>query len=44
MLLSGLRAKEGIVAFNLVIELKKQNKLSEYFNGDLSMLEHYRHK
>ena len=36
--------KEGMESFNLIIELYKQNKLNEYFNEELSMLEHYRHK
>jgi intergrase/recombinase len=44
MVLSGLRMKEGMESFNLIIELYKQNKLNEYFNEELSMLEHYRHK
>jgi hypothetical protein len=44
MLLSGLRMSEGILAFNLIIELHRENRLSEYFNEQLSMLEHYRHK
>jgi intergrase/recombinase len=44
MVLSGLRMKEGMESFNLIIELYKQNKLNEYFNEELSMLEHCRHK
>ena len=44
MLLSGLRKTEGMQAFNLIIERYKENKLSEYFNDELSMLEHYKYK
>jgi hypothetical protein len=44
MLLSGLRKKEGIQAFNLVIELANRGRLAEYFNEDLSMLEHYKRR
>jgi hypothetical protein len=44
MVLSGLRMKEGMESFNLTIELFEQNRLNEYFNEELSMLEHYRHK
>jgi len=44
MLLSGLRKKEGIQAFNLVIDLAGSGRLAEYFNEDLSMLEHYKHR
>ena len=42
---SGLRAiSEGIKSFNMIIELNKQNKLNEYYNEDLSTLEHYKYK
>ena len=44
MLLSGLRKNEGIESFNLIIDLSKQNKLSEYFNEELSTLEHFKFK
>ena len=44
MLLSGLRKNEGIQSFNLIIDLNKQNKLGEYFNIELSALEHFRYK
>ena len=44
MLLSGLRKTEGTQAFNLIIELQAENKLDEYFNEELSMLEHYKFK
>ena len=41
---TGLRAGEGITSFNLIIELSKQCKLSEYFNPELGILEHFRYK
>jgi intergrase/recombinase len=44
MLLSGLRKTEGLQAFNLIIRLQRENKLGEYFNEDLSMLEHYKYR
>jgi hypothetical protein len=44
MLLSGLRKNEGIQSFNLIIDLYKQNKLNEYFNEELSVLEHFKFK
>jgi intergrase/recombinase len=44
MLLSGLRKKEGIEAFNLILELANNGRLAEYFNEEFSMLEHYKHK
>jgi hypothetical protein len=44
VLLSGLRKAEGTQAFNQIIELNKQGKLGEYYNEDLSMLEHYKYR
>jgi hypothetical protein len=44
VLLSGLRKTEGVQSFNLIIELQKQNRLGEYFNEELLMLEHYKFK
>jgi intergrase/recombinase len=44
MLLSGLRKNEGIQSFNLIISLSRNGKLADYFNEDLSMLEHYKFK
>jgi intergrase/recombinase len=43
-LLSGLRRTESIKAFNQIIELSENGKLNEYYNRDLSILEHYRFK
>jgi intergrase/recombinase len=44
MLLSGLRKNEGIQSFNLIITLSNERKLADYYNEDLSMLEHYKFK
>jgi intergrase/recombinase len=44
MLLSGLRKSEGMQAFNLIIQMHRENRLEEYFNEELSMLEHYKYK
>jgi hypothetical protein len=44
MLLSGLRKNEGIESFNLIIDLSKQNKLNQYWNEELSTLEHFKFK
>jgi intergrase/recombinase len=43
MLLSGMRKNEGIQSFNLIISLYKENKLGEYFNEELSALEHWKY-
>ena len=39
-----MREGEGIAGSNLIIELSKQGKLSEYFNPELGILEHFRYK
>ena len=44
MLLSGVRKNEGILSFNMIITLNKQNKLNEYFNSETSVLEHFKYK
>jgi hypothetical protein len=44
LILSGLRVSEGILSFNLIIELSKNSKLNEYYNEELEILEHYRYK
>ena len=44
MLLSGIRKSEGVQALNKIIKLHKQNILNEYYNDDLSVLEHFRYK
>ena len=43
MLLSGLRKAEGLESFNMIISLSQQNKLNEYYNEELSMLQHYKY-
>jgi intergrase/recombinase len=42
-LLTGLRKQESINAFSLIIELSQQNKLSEYYNAELGILEHFKY-
>jgi intergrase/recombinase len=42
-LLSGVRKGEAINSFNLIINLSQQNKLSEYFNSELGILEHFKY-
>ena len=44
VLVSGLRYNESIRAYNLVIELAKEGKLSEYYNEENGVLEHFRFK
>ena len=39
---TGLRFEEAIQAYNLIIDLSKQNKLSEYFDRENQILEHFR--
>jgi len=43
-LFSGLRKSEAINSFNLIISLFKEGKLGDYFNEELSSLEHFRFK
>jgi hypothetical protein len=42
-LLTGLRKQESINAFNLIIELSQQNRMSEYYNSELGILEHFKY-
>lgn len=42
--LAGLRKIEGIAAYNKIIELNQQGKLSEYYNEEQSLLEHFKYK
>jgi len=44
VLVSGLRYNESIRAYNLIIELAKEGKLSEYYNEENGVLEHFRFK
>ncbi|MGE5556087.1 MAG: hypothetical protein ACM3UY_07505 [Methanocella sp.] len=43
MLVSGLRAREGVLAFNKVIALSQQGKLGEYYNEELRCLMHFQY-
>ena len=40
---TGLRKTEGINSFNLIIELKSKEKLGEYYNSELNVLEHFKY-
>jgi hypothetical protein len=44
MLASGLRFEEAINAFNLIVDLSKEDKLSSYYDREKQALEHYRFK
>ena len=44
MLLSGLRMSEGVMSVNKIIKFHKEDKLSEYYNQELSVLEHFKFK
>ena len=39
---SGLRKTEAIKAFNMIIELNRESRLSEYYNSELQSLEHFK--
>jgi hypothetical protein len=41
---TGLRRTEAITSFNMVIDLNANGKLGEYYNSELSVLEHYKYK
>lgn len=41
---TGLRKGEGLTAFNKIIELTREDKLSQYYNEERSLLEHFRFK
>ena len=38
-----MRKQEAINSFILIIELSHQNKLSEYYNQELEIIEHFKH-
>ena len=40
---SGLRTSEAINSFNLIIELTRENKLSEYYDSELTVLCHFKY-
>ena len=43
LLHSGLRTSEAINSFNLIIELNRENKLSEYYDSGLQVLCHFKY-
>jgi hypothetical protein len=43
LLHSGLRTGEAIHAFNLIIKLSKEDKLSEYYDSELQVLCHFKY-
>ena len=44
VLASGLRYEESVKAYNLIIDLAKEGRLSEYYNAESEALEHFRFK
>jgi hypothetical protein len=44
MVFSGLRLREGLNSYNLIIDLARAGRLSEYYNFENEALEHYRFK
>ena len=44
MVFSGLRLEEAVNSYNLIIDLAREGKLSEYYNFENEALEHYRFK
>jgi len=44
VLVSGLRYVESVKAFNLIVDLAKEGRLSEYYNAETEALEHFRFK
>jgi hypothetical protein len=41
---SGLRKNEALTSFNMIISLYNEGKLSDYYNSELSVLEHFKYK
>jgi len=41
--LTGLRPNEACMSLRLLGELREQNRISEYYDSDLNMLEHFRY-
>ncbi|MEM2536871.1 MAG: hypothetical protein QXK29_01840 [Candidatus Bathyarchaeia archaeon] len=44
MALTGMRLLEAVECYNLIIELSRKGKLSEYYNEQTEALEHYKFK
>ncbi len=40
---TGLRKNEGLTSFNMIIKLNSENKLGEYYNSELNVLEHFKY-
>jgi hypothetical protein len=40
---TGLRKNEAITSFNMIIELNSKGKLCDYYNEELSVLEHFKY-
>jgi len=41
---TGLRKNEAITSFNMIIELNNKEELGNYYNSELNVLEHFKHK
>jgi intergrase/recombinase len=41
--ITGLRKSEGLHSFNMIIDLNSEGKLSEYYNQELQVLEHFKY-
>ena len=41
LLLTGVRKEEGIISFNKIIDLSKQNNMSIYYNDEFNVLQHF---
>jgi len=44
MVVTGLRYSEATESYDLIIDLAEEGKLSEYFNAEKQILEHYKFK
>ncbi len=44
MVLTGLRLSEAVNSWNLIVDLAKEGRLSEYYNCEREALEHYKFK
>jgi intergrase/recombinase len=44
MMYSGMRLLEAVNSYNLIIQLHKEGRLSEYYNEETEALEHYKFK
>ena len=44
MAITGLRLVEAVASWNLIVDLAKENRLSEYYDAEKEVLEHYKFK